>query len=657
MDHLESLNPKQREAVLATEGPLLIVAGAGTGKTKTLTHRIYQLIHKGVHPHNILAITFTNKAAKEMRDRVLAMLGKNSYEAPTMKTFHSLGVYVLRRFSREANLKKDFAILDTTDTTKLIKEAMEARNINPKMHDPKKIRSFISSRKSDGVTAEGFVKATHSAFTEVVATVWMTYEELKTKESGVDFDDLLLKTLELLEKNKEVRETLQNQWKYIHIDEYQDTNKVQYDIVRLLAEKHHNLCVVGDTDQNIYSWRGANLRNILNFEKDYPEAQVILLEENYRSTKNILTAADEVIKKNTARIHKTLTTKQSEGDKVKLFTAMNEGDEAYHIARSAHTFIKSGVKPTEIAVLYRTNFQSRVLEEAFLGENVPYQLLGTKFFERKEIKDTVSYIRASLNRDGLSDIKRIINEPKRGLGPAAIAKVFSGMRDSLSPAQAKAYGSFEALLDSIEKKSREVIPSELVRFVIEKSGFADWYKNGTEDEKERFENLEELVTYATRYDSLVSENPDSLDTFTEEAARSALTKMLEDIALQSDQDALDDKEKSDGVKLMTIHSAKGLEFDYVFIGGLEQGLFPHDGFDEKKTVEDQEEERRLFYVALTRARKQLMLSFAMMRTIYGEQTFNEPSEFLADIPNEIIEREDGFGGKPPAPIKTVYLDW
>ena len=643
MDHLETLNPKQKEAVLATEGPLLIVAGAGTGKTKTLTHRIYQLIHQGIHPHNILAITFTNKAAKEMRDRVLAMLGKESYEAPTMKTFHSLGVYILRRFSREANLKKDFAILDTTDTTKLIKEAMEARNINPKMHDPKKIRSFISSRKSDGVTAEGFAKATHSAFTEIVATVWTVYEELKTKESGVDFDDLLLKTLELLEKNKEVREVLQNQWKYIHIDEYQDTNKVQYDIVRLLAEKHHNLCVVGDTDQNIYSWRGANLRNILNFEKDYPEAQVILLEENYRSTQNILTAADEVIKKNTARIHKTLTTQQSAGDKVKLFTAMNEGDEAYHISRSAKKLIESGVKATELAVLYRTNFQSRVLEEAFLGEGVPYQLLGTKFFERKEIKDTVSYIRAALNRDGLSDIKRIINEPKRGLGSVAVVKIFSGMKESLPPAQAKAYASFEAILDLIEKNSKELVPSELVRFVIEKSGFADWYKNGTEDEKERFENLEELVTYATRYDSLPSDE--------------ALSKMLEDIALQSDQDALDDKNKSDGVKLMTIHSAKGLEFDYVFIGGLEQGLFPHDGFDEKKSVEDQEEERRLFYVALTRARKQLMLSYAMMRTIYGEQTFNEPSEFLADIPNEIIEREDGFGGNPPKPIKTVYLDW
>ena len=636
-NHLEKLNPKQREAVLATEGPLLIVAGAGTGKTKTLTHRIYQLIHQGVHPHNILAITFTNKAAKEMRERVMHMLGDNFGEAPFMKTFHSLGVYVLRRFSREAGLKKDFAILDTTDTQKIIKEAMEKHGINPKIHEPKKIRSFISSRKSDGVTAEGFSKATHSSFTEIVSAVWTSYEEMKSKESGVDFDDLLLKTLELLSKNIEVRTALQNQWKYIHIDEYQDTNKVQYDIVRLLAEKHHNICVVGDTDQNIYSWRGANLRNILNFEKDYPEAQVILLEENYRSSKNILTAADEVIKKNTARIHKTLTTTQGEGEKINLFVSMNEADEAFHIARKAADLIKEGSSPTEIAVLYRTNFQSRVLEEAFLRENVPYQLLGTKFFERKEIKDTVSYIRAAFNRDGLSDLKRIINEPKRGLGPAALIKIFAGLASELSPAQAKSYQSFVAILDGIENFSKDHTPGELTRFVIEKTGFYDLFKQGTEEDHERLENLEELVTYATKYEDL--------------------TTMLEDIALQSDQDQLDDKNKRDGVKLMTIHASKGLEFDYVFIGGMEQGLFPHDGFDEKKSVEDQEEERRLFYVALTRARKKLLLSYAMMRTIYGEQTFNEPSEFLADIPNEIMEKEDGFGGAPIKPIKTVYLDW
>ncbi len=651
MDYLETLNTKQREAVLATEGPLLIVAGAGTGKTKTLTHRIFHLIHQGVHPANILAITFTNKAAKEMRERVMHMIhpeggrtvdtpswrGERNSEVPMLKTFHSLGVYILRRFSREAGLKKDFAILDTSDTMKLIKEAMEAKGVNPKLHEPKKIRSFISSRKSDGVTADGFAKATHSAFTEIVAAVWLAYEEAKSKESGVDFDDLLLKTLVLLEHNKEVRATLQDRWKYIHIDEYQDTNRVQYDIVRLLAEKHHNLCVVGDTDQNIYSWRGANLRNILNFEKDYPEAQTILLEENYRSSRNILTAADEVIKKNTARIPKTLMTQQGDGEKVKLFTAMNEGDEAYHIARTAKEFIKNGCKPTEIAVLYRTNFQSRVLEEAFLGENVPYQLLGTKFFERKEIKDAVSYIRAALNRDGLSDIKRVINEPKRGLGPAAVAKIFAGMASTLPPAQARMYQSFEMLLDAIEGYAKDHTPAEIVRFVIERSGFYDLYRVGSEDEQERLENLEELVTFAGRYGDL--------------------SLMLEDIALQSDQDELDDSKKKDGVKLMTIHASKGLEFDYVFIGGLEQGLFPHDGFDEKKTIEDQEEERRLFYVALTRARKQLLLSYAMMRTIYGEQTFNMPSEFLADIPEEIIEREDAFGGDVPKPIKTVYLDW
>lgn len=678
MDYLETLNPKQRDAVLATEGPLLIIAGAGTGKTKTLTHRIYHLIHQGVHPANILAITFTNKAAKEMRERVFHMLGQDGRnfrisESPTLCTFHSLGVRILRRFFREANLKKTFTILDTTDTMKIIKEAMESLGINPKMHDPKKIRNFISGRKSDGVTADAFSKAVHSSFSEIVSMVWIKYEQLKTAEAGVDFDDLLLKTLELLETNKQVRATLQSEWKYIHIDEYQDTNRVQYDIVRLLAEEYHNLCVVGDTDQNIYSWRGANLRNILNFEKDYPESQTILLEENYRSTKNILTAADEVIKKNTARIHKELRTVQGDGEKINLFCAMNEGDEARHIAGESKRMIASGTAPTDIAVLYRTNFQSRVLEEAFLRANVPYQLLGTKFFERKEIKDMVAYIRAAFNRDGLSDIKRIINEPKRGLGPAAVAKIFAGMVHELSPAQARSYQTFTALLDAIVSFSQNHNPSELTRFVIEKTGFFDLYKNGSEDEVDRLENLEELVTFATKYDEVenseVSEEefqnlernedlsvaPAVSDN--SEILPNGLEKMLEDISLQSDQDELSDDKKKDGVKLMTIHASKGLEFNHVFIGGLEQGLFPHDGYDEKKSIEDQEEERRLFYVALTRAKKQLHLSYAMMRTIYGEQKFNEPSEFLSDIPNEIIDKSDGFGGGAPEPIKTVYLDW
>jgi DNA helicase-2/ATP-dependent DNA helicase PcrA len=375
-----------------------------------------------------------------------------------------------------------------------------------------------------------------------------------------------------------------------------------------------------------------------------------------------LTAADEVIKKNTARIHKTLTTSQGDGEKINLFVSMNEADEAFHIARKSAEFIKQGSIPTEIAVLYRTNFQSRVLEEAFLRENVPYQLLGTKFFERKEIKDSVAYIRAALNREGLSDLKRIINEPKRGLGPAALIKIFAGQASTLSPAQGKSYQTFEALLDAILSYSENHTPGELVRFTIEKSGFYDLFKNGSEEDHERLENLEELVTYATKYDFAPEQNDSQEISRTSPPqpspkGREPLQQMLEDIALQSDQDQLDDKNKKDGVKLMTIHSSKGLEFDYVFIGGLEQGLFPHEGFSEKKSVEDQEEERRLFYVAITRARKKLMLSYAMMRTIYGEQTFNEPSEFLADIPNEIIEKEDGFGGAQVKPIKTVYLDW
>ena len=638
MQYLESLNDKQKEAVLYTDGPLLIVAGAGAGKTKTITHRIIHLIHQGVSPENILAVTFTNKAAKEMRDRVHMLLGQQIHGAqggasPFISTFHALGVHIIKENAHLIGLTKHFAIADEHDALVIIKDAMKARGIDPKQHEPRKIKSVISRSKGDFITSASFSQNAQSAFQSIVAVIWQDYEKALKQEKALDFDDLLLETVLILKKYPEVKNTYQQRWKYIHIDEYQDTNEVQYELTKLLVGKDDNICVVGDTDQNIYSWRGANIKNMLHFEKDYPETKVILLEQNYRSTANIIEAANAVIEKNQYRMAKTLFTKKDIGESITVYESYDEVDEAEYVASKIDELLRDN-DPENVAVLYRANFQSRVLEEALLGKQIPYQVLGVKFFERKEIKDLLSYIRAGYNRESLSDIKRIINTPTRGIGKVTLVKLFANQFSDLPSSMQIKINKFYELLGNIRDFADTHSPSESIKYVIKESGLEEELSHGTTDDQERLENMKELVTLATKYDQLPQGE--------------GLEKLLEDASLASDQDTLMHKGK--GVRLMTVHASKGLEFKYVFITGLEQDLFPHA--NGSKTKEDREEERRLFYVALTRAEHKLFLSYAQLRTIFGMKQVNSPSEFIYDIPVHLTEFEQRQSGRGE---KIVYI--
>ncbi len=665
MEHLKHLNEKQKEAALHKEGPILIIAGAGTGKTSTLTHRILHIIKEGVPPSEILAITFTNKASKEMQERVNELLLKHGFDVgiryglpatayrskeevgrwqagdsrPFIGTFHSLGVHILRAHAQIFGLTKHFTIVDKNGANSLIKEAVKEQGIDSKQFSPDRILSVISRQKGALITLNQYKSDVGNAyFPMIVSAVWERYEKLLARERALDFDDLILKTVILLRDHPEIREEYQRRWKYIHIDEYQDTNTVQYEMARLLAGAKMNICAVGDGDQNIYSWRGANLQNILNFEKDYAGAQTILLEENYRSTQTILAAANDVIKKNTVRKEKNLYTRNAEGDKISLIESYDEGGEARTIGEKIKNLIDSGTNPENIAVLYRANFQSRALEEAFLIMEIPYQVLGVRFFERKEVKDILSFIRAALNPESLSDIKRIIDSPPRGIGKATLVKMFAKDEASLTPAAQKRVNEFWVLLASIQEYALVEKTSKLIKFVSEKSGIEASLKTGTDEDNDRLENIHELVTLATKYDILPPEE--------------AVEKLLGDAALASDQDSM--IKSSRAVKLMTVHAAKGLEFPYVFVTGLEQDLFPHKRMSSGTvSKEDSEEERRLFYVAITRAKKKLYLSYASVRTIFGQRQVNAPSEFLSDIDDTYTEREVVDNDSEP----IVRIDW
>jgi len=650
-EYLHGLNDKQKEAVLTTEGPVLIVAGAGAGKTKTITHRILHLIKNGVAPENILAITFTNKAAKEMRERVGKLLdqdfslgfpGYQNASMPFLSTFHSLGVKIIKDNARTLGLPKNFGIFDRGDSLRLVKEALKEMDIDPKQFEPGKILSIISREKGNLVTAHEFSGQSDKNgynIAGVAARVWSRYEQLLGEEKGLDFDDLLLKSYLLLKNHPDILKQYQDQWHYIHIDEYQDTNKVQYMTAKMLTGERKNICVVGDVDQNIYSWRGADISNLMNFEKDYPNAKVILLEENYRSTQTIIAVANDVINKNTIRVEKTLFTKNAEGEKITLFEAGNETEEARFVAREIKRLVnEKKIEPQNIAVLYRANFQSRVLEEAMIAESVPYQLWGTKFFERKEVKDVLAYLRAALEPTSLGDVKRIINIPARGLGKVAILKIFSDQKDTLPLAAKQKVADFYSLLEKIKEKIATDKPSEVVKFVITETGLERELMNGTEDDKERLENMRELATLATKYNCWPQGE--------------GMEKMLEEAALASDQDEME--EKKNAARLMTVHSSKGLEFDTVFIVGLEEDLFPHQRMGGmRRTKAEDEEERRLFYVAITRARHKLYLSWAQIRTIFGSQLVNAPSQFIADVAMEHLDVEEKFEYKE----KIIYLDF
>jgi DNA helicase-2/ATP-dependent DNA helicase PcrA len=652
---MPALNEAQQKAVDSTEGPVLIIAGAGAGKTRVITHRILNLIKKGVTPHNILAITFTNKAAKEMRERVNHLLSEDKSlnipismnERPFISTFHALGVHIIKENARLLGLTRHFTIYDRGDSRRAVKQAMEECSVDPKSFDPGTALNMISRAKGDGIGYLEYRDHAKGYAQEILSQIWEKYDAIVAKEKACDFDDLLLKAAKLLRTNEDVRKHYGSIWKYVHIDEYQDTNKVQYEMSRLLidgqrlaGQEERNICVVGDVDQNIYSWRGATIENIMNFEKDYPEAVVVSLEKNYRSTKNILAAANDVIEKNSMRRKKTLYTDNDEGEKIGMNVTYTELEEARIIADTVRDLIAQGTEPREIAVLYRANFQSRVIEEAFLKKQIPYQLVGVRFFERAEVKNVLSYIRLSLNRDSMADLGRIINIPARGIGKATVAKIMSGRQDLLPPAMQKKINDFYKLLDDIHAEAQEKKPSEVVKFVIENSGIGKALRSGDAEDEERFMNVQELVSVATQYDALT---PDE-----------GMDALLSNAALATDQDDLQKNENA--AKLMTVHASKGLEFDHVFIAGLEQDLFPFKHMDEANISKaEEEEERRLFYVAITRAKKKVHLSHTIVRTVYGAQRVNTPSEFITDIDPTLIA--DQAPPERPTGAKAIFIDF
>ncbi len=640
MSHLDTLNPAQKIAATTIEGPLLIIAGAGAGKTKTIVHRILEIISRGINPESILAVTFTNKAAREMRERVAALLPHGS-RLPLLTTFHSFGATLLREHAGALGFTKHFIIRDQDESLSLVKETLKSLGYDPKEQDPRSIRDRISRAKNNFLKVEDYAASAHTPNEKLTARIWEIYQRELKKQNCVDFDDLLLLPIELFEKYPNILLEYQTRYQYIHIDEYQDTNEVQYRLAELLSAKHHNLCVVGDADQTIYTWRGAKIENILKFEEEYPDATVVLLEENYRSTANILAAANAIIKKNEIRKEKNLFTKAGGGEKITTFEGYDEKHEAMFVAERAGDALASHISGKEIAVLYRTNFQSRAIEEAMIGADIPYTVLGVRFYERKEVKDLLSYIRAAFNRESSEDIKRSINTPTRGIGKTTLVKVLGNLGVIPPKTMAKIHEYYN-ILDAIREYAVTHPASETVKFTIKKSGLEAALKEGGADDLERLLNLEELVTLALRYDTLPPEE--------------GIVQFLSDSSLQSEQDE-DDRAKEGGVRLMTVHAAKGLEFDTVFVVGIEDGLFPLTREGARLSREEAEEERRLMYVAVTRAKKKLYLTHAMFRTIYGSKNVQTPSEFLFDIPEEIVVRENGGAGQEKgAGDKVIYFD-
>ncbi len=623
------LNQNQKKAVEHSKGALLILAGAGAGKTRVIVHRIAELIRKGTAPEKILAVTFTNKAAKEMKERVQKLMNSDltlsPYDRPRhdpfVGTFHRLSLEIIKTFHDAVGLPLRFTIYDRNDSTKALRQAIQEAGFDPKQLEPRRVLSIMGRKKGDAVTRKAFLDTQAASYIdEAVGEVWERYEKILKKEKALDFDDILITAHTLLHDHAPARDYFQSAWDYIHVDEYQDTNRVQYEIVKLLSARHGNIAAVGDVDQNIYSWRGASIEHIMNFERDFPNAEVIVLAENYRSTKTILQAANDAIAKNVNRREKNLYTENEDGEKISVAGFMDENEEAAFVAREARALIGAGTRADDIAVLYRANFQSRILEEAFLRAEVPYQVLGTRFFERKEVKDTLAYLRAALNPDSAADVTRAIQTPSRGIGKVTLAKVINNQEASLPAAAREKVFLFRQTLTSIAKAIEEKTASEAVRFALEKSGMTHLYgTKGNEEDAERLENLKELVTVATKYDAM--------------PPGEGIALLIEEAALQSDQDELEEQKK--GVKLMTIHAAKGLEFEVVFITGLEEGLFPHEreGSDDVDT----EEERRLFYVALTRAKKRVFASYALTRRIFGTRSENTPSEFITELDPDLAE--------------------
>lgn len=606
---LSGLNPAQQEAVLTTEGPVLILAGAGSGKTKTLTHRIAALIEGGVAPNEILALTFTNKAAREMRERLARLLGReNSFTfMPWMGTFHSICVKILRIEAENVGLDKNFVIYDTDDRLALIKRAMKELQISDKSVKPRAAEAAISKAKNEGREPDEMLAESYYLNQQNIARIYGHYEEMRQKANAVDFDDLLLYVARLFKTRKDIREKWQKHFKHILIDEYQDTNHIQYQIVNLLVNEERNICCVGDDWQSIYSWRGADFTNILNFERDFPGAKVIKLEQNYRSTQNILDAAQKVITKNVQRSDKTLFTEAGKGAPITIQQARDEQDEAKWVAQT----IRKMRRPlSDFAVLYRTNAQSQAFERAFMNYMIPYKLVGgVRFYDRKEIRDIVAYLHLIVNPRDVVSLTRIINVPARGIGEKSVQKILEGDIAGLTAKTAAAYERFTSVLSALrEKNASGANPADIIEELLRKIDYRSYLNDGDKlKAEERNENLTVLIGEAGAYETL--------------------DEFLADAALMSSSD---EEAGKDAVTLMTLHAAKGLEFPVVFLVGLEEGLLPHVRSMEE-SLEDIEEERRLAYVGMTRAMQELFLSYANSRFMFGGRNYNFPSRFLTDL--------------------------
>ncbi|MEK4984829.1 DNA helicase PcrA [Streptococcus sp. FSL L8-0526] len=641
---LTGMNDKQAEAVKTTEGPLLIMAGAGSGKTRVLTHRIAYLIdEKMINPWNILAITFTNKAAREMRERAVAL---NPATSETLiATFHSMCVRILRREADHIGYNRNFTIVDPGEQRTLMKRILKNLNLDPKKWNERAILGTISNAKNDLLDEIAYEHQAGDMYTQIVAKCYEAYQEELRRSEAMDFDDLIMMTLRLFDKNPDVLAYYQQRYQYIHVDEYQDTNHAQYQLVKLLASRFKNICVVGDADQSIYGWRGADMQNILDFEKDYPEAKVVLLEENYRSTKKILQAANEVIKNNRNRRPKKLWTQNDEGEQIVYYRANDERDEAVFVASTIDNIVREKVKNyKDFAVLYRTNAQSRTIEEALLKSNIPYTMVGgTKFYSRKEIRDVISYLNLIANTSDNISFERVVNEPKRGVGPGTLEKIRNfayeqnmSLLDAsanimLSPIKGKAaqgvYDFANTILNLRDQLDGLSI-TETVEAILDKSGYLDALSmQQTLESQSRIENIEEFMSVTKNFDET---NTDGTE---DETGIDRLGRFLNDLALIADTD--DGDVEAAEVTLMTLHAAKGLEFPVVFLIGMEEGVFPLSRASEEP--DELEEERRLAYVGITRAEEILFLTNANTRTLFGKTNYNRPSRFLREISDDLLQ--------------------
>jgi len=643
-DILAKLNLAQREAVETTEGPVLVIAGAGSGKTRALTHRIAYLIKvKGVSPRNILAVTFTNKAAGEMKERVKELLQTTNqkpqtfYDMPLMGTFHSICVRILRREIEKLGYKKSFNIFDDQDQKALMKRVMKEMEIDMDQFKPQAILGAISKAKNELIDAPMFAAAVGSFYEEVISKIYTRYQQRLKEQEALDFDDIIMLMVKILRTFPEVLENYQNLFRYIMVDEYQDTNHAQYTLINLLAQKYQNICVVGDDWQGIYSWRGADIQNILDFEKDYPQAKVIKLEQNYRSTQNILDAAYGVISKNTNRKDKKIWTENKGGHELTTFEANNEKDEAEFIISEIVNYKKDHeVRLSDFVVLYRTNAQSRIIEEAMLRNSMPYRIIGgVKFYQRKEIKDIIAYLRLTQSFNDEISLSRIINEPKRNIGEASLGKwiqfakassldlISAGLKigeeSKLNAGKIDGVRKFSDFIVRMQALSVKLTVTDFIEKVFKESGYEKYLLDGTEEGEMRFENVKELLTVAQKYDEYTGEE--------------GLSLFLEEVALISDTDNID--QGKEAVHMMTLHSAKGLEFKVVFIAGLEEGMLPHSR--SVMNHKEMEEERRLMYVGITRAKEKVYLLFAAQRNIFGSTQVNAPSRFLDDIPAHLLQ--------------------